>query len=31
VEFTVHSAPGHSSTPPNQTAIGILARGLARL
>ena len=31
VEFTVHSAPGHSSTPPTQTAIGILARGLARL
>ena len=31
VEFTVHSTPGHSSTPPNQTAIGILARALARL
>ena len=31
VEFTVHSAPGHSSTPPTQTAIGILSRGLARL
>ena len=31
VEFTVHSAPGHSSTPPPQTAIGILSRGLARL
>jgi carboxypeptidase PM20D1 len=31
VEFTVHSAPGHSSTPPNQTSIGILSRGLARL
>ena len=31
VEFTVHSAPGHSSTPPTQTAIGILARALARL
>src|SRR5512139_2025407 len=31
VEFTVNSAPGHSSTPPNQTAIGILARALARL
>lgn len=31
VEFTVHGQPGHSSTPPPQTAIGILARGLARL
>jgi carboxypeptidase PM20D1 len=31
VEFTVHSAPGHSSTPPTQTAIGILSRALARL
>jgi carboxypeptidase PM20D1 len=31
VEFTVHSAPGHSSTPPNQTSIGILSRALARL
>ena len=31
VEFTVHSTPGHSSTPPNQTAIGILARALALL
>ena len=31
VEFTVHSAPGHSSTPPPQTAIGILSRALARL
>jgi carboxypeptidase PM20D1 len=31
VEFTVKSQPGHSSTPPSQTAIGILARGLARL
>ena len=31
VEFTVHSQPGHSSTPPPQTAIGILARALARL
>ncbi len=31
VEFTVHSQPGHSSTPPPQTSIGILARALARL
>jgi len=30
-EFTVHSQPGHSSTPPPQTSIGILARALARL
>jgi carboxypeptidase PM20D1 len=31
VEFAVHGQPGHSSTPPPQTAIGILARALARL
>jgi carboxypeptidase PM20D1 len=31
VEFIVHSQPGHSSTPPPQTSIGILARALARL
>lgn len=31
VAFTVHGQPGHSSTPPPQTAIGILARALARL
>jgi carboxypeptidase PM20D1 len=31
VEFTVHGQPGHSSTPPPQTAIGILAHALARL
>ncbi len=31
VEITVHGQPGHSSTPPPQTAIGILARALARL
>jgi carboxypeptidase PM20D1 len=31
VEFKVHGQPGHSSTPPPQTAIGILARALARL
>ncbi len=31
VEISVNSAPGHSSTPPPQTAIGILARALARL
>ncbi len=31
VEFTVNGQPGHSSTPPPQTAIGILARALARL
>ena len=31
VEFTVHSQPGHSSTPPPQTSIGILARALTRL
>jgi carboxypeptidase PM20D1 len=30
-EFTVLGQPGHSSTPPPQTAIGILARALARL
>jgi carboxypeptidase PM20D1 len=31
VEFKVQGQPGHSSTPPPQTAIGILARALARL
>ncbi len=31
VEFTVNSQPGHSSTPPPQTSIGILAKALARL
>ncbi len=31
VEFTVASQPGHSSTPPSQTSIGILARALSRL
>lgn len=31
VEITVHGQPGHSSTPPPQTAIGILARALASL
>jgi carboxypeptidase PM20D1 len=31
LEFTVHSQPGHSSTPPPQTSIGILSRALARL
>ncbi len=31
VEFTVNGQPGHSSTPPPQTAIGILARALSRL
>ncbi len=31
VEFKVRGKPGHSSTPPPQTAIGILARALARL
>ena len=31
VEIAVHGQPGHSSTPPPQTAIGILARALARL
>ena len=31
VEITVRGQPGHSSTPPAQTAIGILARALARL
>ena len=31
VEFTVNSQPGHSSTPPPQTSIGILARALTRL
>jgi len=31
VEFTVQTETGHSSTPPSQTSIGILARALARL
>jgi carboxypeptidase PM20D1 len=31
VEFKVQDAPGHSSTPPPQTSIGILARALTRL
>jgi carboxypeptidase PM20D1 len=31
VEFSVIGQPGHSSTPPKQTSIGILARALARL
>jgi carboxypeptidase PM20D1 len=31
IEFTVTGQPGHSSTPPPQTSIGILARALARL
>jgi len=31
VKFSVHGQPGHSSTPPDQTSIGILARALARL
>lgn len=31
VEFTVKGSPGHSSTPPPQTAIGILAQAIARL
>lgn len=31
VEFTVKGTPGHSSTPPPQTAIGILAKAIARL
>ena len=31
MEVSVHGQPGHSSTPPPQTAIGILARALARL
>ncbi len=31
VEFSVTGQPGHSSTPPRQTSIGILARALARL
>jgi len=31
VEFSVHGQPGHSSTPPPQTSIGILAKALARL
>jgi carboxypeptidase PM20D1 len=31
VEFTVHSQPGHSSTPPPQTAIGILSKAMTRL
>jgi carboxypeptidase PM20D1 len=30
-EFSATGQPGHSSTPPPQTAIGILARALARL
>lgn len=31
VELSVEGQPGHSSTPPPQTSIGILARALARL
>ena len=31
VEFSVQGQPGHSSTPPPQTSIGILARALARI
>ena len=31
VEFSVHAQPGHSSTPPPQTSIGILSKALARL
>lgn len=31
VALTVEGQPGHSSTPPPQTAIGILAKALARL
>ncbi|RPJ50578.1 MAG: M20/M25/M40 family metallo-hydrolase, partial [Chloroflexi bacterium] len=31
VEFKVQGKPGHSSTPPPQTAIGILAKALPRL
>lgn len=31
VELSVQGQPGHSSTPPPQTAIGILARALARV
>ncbi len=31
VEFEVEGKPGHASTPPQQTAIGILAAALAKL
>ncbi len=31
LEFTVKCPPGHSSAPPDQTAIGILGRAMARL
>jgi carboxypeptidase PM20D1 len=31
VEFTVNAPPGHSSTPPPQTSIGILSKALTRL
>lgn len=31
VDFTVDGKPGHASTPPKQTAIGILAAALAKL
>ena len=31
LELTAESEPGHSSTPPPETAIGILARGITRL
>ncbi len=31
IRFSVEGQPGHSSTPPRQTAIGTLARALARL
>lgn len=31
LHFTVHATPGHSSAPPRETAIGLLARAIARL
>jgi carboxypeptidase PM20D1 len=31
VEFTVNATPGHSSTPPKQTSIGILSKAMVRL
>ena len=31
VDFTVEGKPGHASTPPRQTAIGILAAALSKL
>lgn len=31
INMTVNMVPGHSSIPPKETAVGILAKGVARL